>query len=402
MKKIVHLADLHLGTRSYNCGDRLPEQRLFLDWFCDFLEKEHPDTLVIAGDLFDVYYPPIGVQEVWFDFLARVRSERLAGSVVAIAGNHDSPSALGCTGRVLDLIGIHLIVGDTTPKEEAFRVPCADGGALVFAAIPFLREGLLRTQGDGDMRAGFSRHASEAVAAARALDPEAPLVAVAHATIDGAELFSDADFERGRRAIGGVDQLPADAFAAADYVALGHLHSPQSVGTRETVRYAGSPIPMSFAEATSGTAKTLSIAEFDGGPGAPVRVRTVAIPSFRELRAFSGDREKILQDIAAWEPAISPAGPSWASLSVTEGDGSFAETCEKARAAIVAKGAELTVHSDDRHSSSPRLDDQALTVEAIQALDPFSLARDRLSEPDLHLSEDERDELLSLLREVLS
>lgn len=32
------------------------------------------------------------------------------------------------------------------------------------------------------------------------------------------------------------------------YTALGHIHKAQRVSGRENVRYAGSPIPMSFAE----------------------------------------------------------------------------------------------------------------------------------------------------------
>ncbi len=401
MKKLVHIADLHLGAKPYNGGDRLPEQLLFLDWLCLLLEQEKPDALVIAGDLFDVYYPPAGVQEVWFDFLARVRAKGLAGSVVAIAGNHDSPSALGCTGRVLNLLGIHLVVGDATPQDEAFRVPCADGGSLVFAAIPFLREGLLRTLGEGDVSVGFSRHAAEALSAARALDADAPLVAVAHAIVTGAQILSDAHSERGRNIIGGVETLPSDVFADVDYLALGHLHTPQTIGDRETARYAGSPIPMSFAEATSGARKTVVVAEFDGEHGKEVRVRTISIPTFRELRAFSGSREKILLDIASWVPGFKKAGKAWASISVTEGEGSFSETCEAARAAIAEKGAELVVHSDDRHTSIRRADVTPLSVQAVRALDPFALARDRLSEPDLHLSESEINAFLDLVREVM-
>ena len=403
MKKIVHLADLHLGARLHD-RDRLPEQRRFLDWLCeDLLAKERPDALVLAGDLFDIYYPPAGVQGVWLDFLARVRSGSLAGAVVAIAGNHDSPSSLGCTGKVLRLIGTRLLAGDTAAGDEAFLVPCADGGHLAFAAVPFLREGLLRTEGGGDARRGFAGHAAAALAAARALDPAAPVVAVAHTTVDGATLLSDAVSERGRRAaaVGGVDSVPADAFDGADYVALGHLHRAQTVGGREAVRYAGSPLPMSFAEAESFGGKTLAVVEFDGGPGAPVRVRSVDIPSFRELHLLSGDRGKALAAAAAWSPSEREAGPAWAALSVTEGEGSFSEICEEVRAVVEAKGAELVVHTDDRAVPVRAADDAPLTVAAVQALDPLSLARDRLSEPDLHLSESERDDLLALVREVL-
>ena len=68
---------------------------------------------------------------------------------------------------------------------------------------------------------------------------------------------------------------------------------------------------------------------------------------------------------------------------------------------LYGKGAELVVHTDDRAVPVRAADDAPLTVAAVQALDPLSLARDRLSEPDLHLSESERDDLLALVREVL-
>ncbi len=42
-------------------------------------------------------------------------------------------------------------------------------------------------------------------------------------------------------------KLMQGCFFDFDYVALGHLHNPQRLG-RETVRYAGSPMPYSFSE----------------------------------------------------------------------------------------------------------------------------------------------------------
>ena len=401
MKKLVHLADLHLGAKLHD-RDRLAEQRLLLDWLCGLLAAERPDALVLAGDLFDVYYPPASVQQLWFDFLARVRRENLAGHVVAVAGNHDSPSALGCAGRVLDLVGVSLRAGDTDAAAEALRVPCADGGALAFAAVPFQREGAMRTQGGGDAAAGFRAHAAAAVAAARALAPDAPLVAVAHATVSGAS-FSDAESERGRRSAGGLDAVPADAFAGADYVALGHLHLPQAVGGRESARYAGAPLPMSFAEGAA--AKSVAVAEFAGGPGEAPSVRTVPVPVFRPLRVLAGSREEAVAAAAALaaENPVGPAGGAWAALSVTAGEGSFSETCRLVREALAGSGVELAAVSDDRTGGAPSpAARDALSVDVLRALAPDRLAADRLAEPDLRLSEAERAELTALFMEVVA
>ncbi|MBQ9727857.1 MAG: exonuclease subunit SbcD [Kiritimatiellae bacterium] len=402
MKKIVHLADLHLGAKLHD-RDRLAEQRLFLDWLCGLLAAERPDALVLAGDLFDVYYPPASVQQLWFDFLARVRRENLAGRVVAVAGNHDSPSALGCAGRVLDLVGVSLVAGDASADAEALRVPCADGGELAFAAIPFQRDGALRTQGGGDAAAGFRAHAAAAIAAARALAPDAPLVAVAHATVSGAA-FSDAESERGRRSVGGLDAVPAEALAGADYVALGHLHLPQAVGGRDAARYAGAPLPMSFAEGAA--PKSVAVAEFAGGPGEAPAVRTVPVPVFRPLRVLSGSREETVAAAAALaaENPAGPAGGAWAALSVTAGDGAFSETCRLVRDALAGSGAELVAVSDDRAADPGAAAGAppALSVEDLRAIAPHRLAAERLAEPDLRLSEAERAELEALFPEVVA
>lgn len=402
MKKLVHLADLHLGAKLHD-RDRLAEQKLLLDWICRLLERERPDALVLAGDLFDVYYPASSVQQAWFDFLARVRRENLAGHVVAIAGNHDSPTALGCAGRVLDLVGVSLLAGDTSAADEALRVPCADGGSLAFAAIPFQREGAMRTQGGGDAEAGFRAHAAAAIAAARALAPDAPLVAVAHATLSGASFSDDeSESERGR-IVGGVESVPADAFAGADYVALGHLHVPQAIGGRDAVRYAGAPLPMSFAEA--GSPKSVPIVEFAGGPGDAPSVREEPVPAFRPLRPLAGSRDEAVaaaRALAAENPA-GLAGAAWAGLSVTAGEGSFTETCRLVREALAGSGAELVAVSDDRVpdcAASPAAAAR-LTVADLRALGPERLAADRLAEPDLRLSAEERAELLDLVKEVL-
>ena len=58
--------------------------------------------------------------------------------------------------------------------------------------------------------------------------------------------------------VGDLDQILVELFERFDYVALGHIHSPQKVG-RETVRYCGSPLKYSFSEA--GQEKSITVVE---------------------------------------------------------------------------------------------------------------------------------------------
>ena len=74
-------------------------------------------------------------------------------------------------------------------------------------------------------------------------DPARRNVLVAHQFVAGAAVC-----ESEEPSVGGVDSIDVSLFEGFDYVALGHLHSPQKVG-RDTVRYAGSPLKYSFSEA---------------------------------------------------------------------------------------------------------------------------------------------------------
>ena len=69
-----------------------------------------------------------------------------------------------------------------------------------------------------------------------------------------------------------------------DYLALGHLHIPQSVGGSDFIRYSGSPLPIGFGEAAQ--KKSVVLVEFsDGAPA----VADIAVPRFQVLRSLKGD-----------------------------------------------------------------------------------------------------------------
>jgi exonuclease SbcD len=85
----------------------------------------------------------------------------------------------------------------------------------------------------------------EAVNAARRRSGGKPLIVTGHLHCSGA--IESEGAER-RILVGGEHAVPSDVFADdIAYVALGHLHKPQSIG-RETIRYSGSPFPMSATE----------------------------------------------------------------------------------------------------------------------------------------------------------
>jgi exonuclease SbcD len=89
--------------------------------------------------------------------------------------------------------------------------------------------------------------------------------------------------------IGGLDQISADVFGVFDYVALGHLHQPQRL-TRDTLRYAGSPLKYSFSEVTHKKSVTIIEMKEKGN----VAVKTVPLTPVRDMRLIEGKLEEIL------------------------------------------------------------------------------------------------------------
>jgi len=254
--RFLHTADWHLGQTFYGHERDLEHQR-FLDWLLETLEAEAADALLVAGDLFDNSNPSAASQEQLYRFLVEAKKRLPELDVVAIAGNHDSAGRLEAPSPLLGAFGVR-VVGRTRRLEgggvDAQRLifPLHGPGGEVEAlclAVPFLRPGdVPRVEGEGDaylegvalLYRQALEHALELRAAGQAI------VAMGHCHMRGGEVSEDS--ER-RLVVGGAEALSAEIFGdELAYVALGHLHRPQKVGSREGVRYCGSPLPMSFSE----------------------------------------------------------------------------------------------------------------------------------------------------------
>lgn len=257
--RIVHTADWHLGHVLYD-RDREAEHRAFLDWLLDLLERESVDALLVCGDVFEGANPPASALALWYGFLAEA-SRRCRGlQVVVVAGNHDSPARLEAPAPVLAALSVH-VVGFLPRLEgeidvERLVVPLRErssgpGGEIAawVAAVPFLRLGDLpggeaTPAGVVDGVRGIYAGALDAARAKRKAGQA--LLATGHCYVEGMRISDESE----RKILGGNQHpLPVDVFPAdVDYVALGHLHFAQQVGGRSSVRYSGSPLPLSLDE----------------------------------------------------------------------------------------------------------------------------------------------------------
>ncbi len=248
--RILHTSDWHLGHTLHDLP-RDHEHQAFLDWLLGVLRERQVDALLVAGDIFDTANPSAVAQAMWYRFVAAARRACPSLDIVVIGGNHDSADRLDAPQPLfVHGFDVHVVGGLPRGPDRAERlvVPLRDASGEVaawVAAVPFLRPADLRAP-DGDLAAGVKAVYDEVLAVARArLCAGQALVAMGHCYMVRGELSELSE----RRLLGGNQHaLPLDMFPDdLAYVALGHLHKPQKVG-RESVRYSGSPLPLSMGE----------------------------------------------------------------------------------------------------------------------------------------------------------
>lgn len=322
MLRLLHTADWHLGHTLHELP-RLHEHERFLAWLAGVIESEEVDALVIAGDVFDSANPPTAALELWYRFLASLPARRPGLDVVVIGGNHDSAARLDAPEPVLAGLGVHVVGG--LPRWggaldlDRLVVPLRDRQGEVaaqVAAVPYLRPADLPSAPDAadPLVAGVRALYDEVLAEARRRrEPGQALVALGHCYMVGTELSLVSE----RRILGGNQHaLPASLFPDdVSYVALGHLHKAQRVG-REHVRYSGSPIPMSLAEARY--RHQVLLADLEGD--APAVVRSLPVPRAVDIVRVpargAAPLDEVLAGLAGLEPAGDPRDPERPYLEV--------------------------------------------------------------------------------------
>lgn len=342
---ILHTSDWHLGHQLCR-RHRDEEFEYFLHWLGDTIAEKQVNHIIIAGDIFDTGAPAPTAQRLYYEFLARANQAGVR-SITITAGNHDSPLFLTAAGSLLKALRINVIgAASDNVDDEIILLPDRNGEPeAIVCAVPYLRERDARKAVPGEsiedkersLAAGISEHyriiALKAEALRREIGRDIPIIATGHLFTTGAvtgdgvrELY-----------IGALGRLPHSIFPPIfDYVALGHIHKPQKVGASETIRYSGSPLPMSFAEA--GQAKSSVLVHFDGHSA---RVEILQTPQFRKFQTLRGSRETLLQELEQLVAQCEPGAQSiWLEL---EHDGTDAIADLNQRAKELVSGSTLDI-----------------------------------------------------------
>lgn len=274
--RFLHLSDLHIGKR-LNEFSLLEDQAYILGQILEITKSEQPDGVLIAGDVYDKAAPSAEAVGLFDDFLTRL--SRSGTAVFLISGNHDSPERIAYGSRILDRCRIYLsplYEGKTEPvilKDEI--------GEVAVYLLPFLKPAMLRRFWPEE-EIGSYTDALRLAVGAMDIEPSRRNILVAHQFVTGASRCESEEVT-----IGGLDNVDASVFAAFDYVALGHIHSPQSIG--ETIRYCGTPLKYSFSEA--GQEKSVTVVELS--EKGSLQLRTIPLKPLHDLRELRGRYEEL-------------------------------------------------------------------------------------------------------------
>ena len=321
--RIIHTSDLHLGQNFFG-RTRQHEHDRFLCWLVDQVRSHDVDAVVIAGDLYDTAMPPSYAREQCNRFIdAMIDTGAL---LILLGGNHDSPATLGENRRLLARLST-LVIPEVTcePADQVFVVNRRDGQpGMVLCGVPFIRaRDVARSapgQGDEEKRLavmnGIAQYYADIYAAAlikrEALGLNVPIVATGHLTTVGAN-----SSESVREIyVGSLNAFPVSLFPPAEYIALGHIHRPQVVGSYEHIRYCGSPITLSFDEL--GQDKQILLVEFEDGQRR--RIEPIPVPTFQPLVRIRAAIDDLPEELTKAAAPFTAELPAWAEITVEAGD----------------------------------------------------------------------------------
>lgn len=283
--KFLHLGDLHLG-KSLSEFDLIEDQSYILDQILHIADKESIDGVLIAGDVYDKSVPSEAATRLLDHFLIELAGREI--KVFMVSGNHDSDDRLNYGSALFASNQIFIsAVFDGTLHRQSFT----DGDTEIdIYMLPFVKASQVRHFFPDEDISNYDD-------AVRTIIRNTPInrnnknILVAHQFVAGkGEDPALAGSESvGTQSVGAVEKIGYDCFDDFDYVALGHIHSPQRVG-RDEIRYSGSPLKYSLSEANNEKSVPLITVSAEER----IRIELVPLKPRRNLRHIKGTLRELL------------------------------------------------------------------------------------------------------------
>lgn len=275
--KIIHLADLHIGKR-VNEFSMIDDQKYILNQILEIIDKEKPDAVIIAGDVYDKQVPSIEAVELLDSFISDISKRKTTTFI--ISGNHDSAERLAFGSSLMAMGKIYI---SPVYNGKILKYTLKDDfGSANFYLLPFVKPSHVKRFFPDEKIESYT-DAIKVVVDNLKLDTSEINILIAHQFVTGASRTESEEIS-----VGGLDNVDASVFEDFDYVALGHIHRPQKIGT-ERIRYCGTPLKYSFSEVND--AKSVSIIEINSKED--FNLRTIPLIPKRDMRKIRGTYEEL-------------------------------------------------------------------------------------------------------------
>ena len=283
--KLLHTSDWHVG-KTLRGRDRSDEHRAVLDEITGIARERAVDLVIVAGDLFESAAPTPDAEKIVYRALLDLAD---VAPVVVVSGNHDNDRRLAAVEPLLDLSRITTRAMLAKPADGGvLSIDTASGERAQVALLPWIsqryivRAPELMSKDAFEHAGDFAQRLKDIIGwLTESFSSETVNVIAGHAMVaggvmGGGERLAHTIFEYCMSATG----FPSNAH----YVALGHLHRAQQLGSQPPVWYCGSPLQLDFGETDD--QKCALVVEATAST--PARVEQVPLRSGRRLRKVTG------------------------------------------------------------------------------------------------------------------
>ena len=300
--KFIHLGDLHLG-KLVNEFNMIDDQRYLLNQILSMIEEQNIGGALLAGDIYDKSIPSEEAVDL-FDYFLNELSARQVKTFV-ISGNHDSDERLNFGSRLFKNSNVFI---SSKYNGSLFKQPLEDEfGKLNVYLMPFIKASTVK-QFYSDEKIESYDDAVRLVLNKADVDFSQRNIIVAHQFVQGksCEIEYGGSENIATQNVGTIEIIGADCFDGFDYVALGHIHSPQKI-EKETVRYSGSLLKYSLSEVNNIKSAPIITLNEKGD----TRVELIELKPVRDMRHIKGELKQLLKA----ENIVSPDDYIYATLT---------------------------------------------------------------------------------------
>ena len=286
--KFIHLGDLHIGKR-VNDFSMIKDQEYILNQIIDIANVNKVDAIFIAGDVYDKAVPAAEAVTLFDDFLTRLANLNI--EVYIISGNHDSAERLAFAGSLIQKAGVY--VAPVFNGEVTNHTYIDEYGEVCIYMLPFIKPIHVKkyccnddvdNDNEEDNNDIVSYNAAYKIVMNKInLDTTKRNIILAHQFVTGAVTCDSEEL-----ALGGMDNISVDNFEGFDYVALGHIHSPQKI-IKDTIRYSGTPLKYSLSEINHN--KTVTIVEIKQKDN--IDIQQISLEPLHDMRHIKGTYEEV-------------------------------------------------------------------------------------------------------------